>query len=126
LSYGSGGRERLTNLKVNLPECKHFAAEWLRAFEIKRAGGNLQRLDEIADYNDDEVLRRALWMASIVGGPVVYLVMPFALSFVQTLLPAQLTVVLWTLLKGLMALIFAIFMMAVYFTFLRQDRGSVD
>jgi uncharacterized membrane protein (DUF485 family) len=113
-------------LKVNLPECKHFAAEWLRAFEIKRAGGNLQRLDEIADYNDDEVLRRALWMASIVGGPVVYLVMPFALSFVQTLLPAQLTVVLWTLLKGLMALIFAIFMMAVYFTFLRQDRGSVD
>jgi uncharacterized membrane protein (DUF485 family) len=113
-------------LKVNLPECKHFAAEWLRAFEIRRAGGNLQRLDEIADYNDDEVLRRALWMASIVGGPVVYLVMPFALSFVQTLLPAQLTVVLWTLLKGLMALIFAIFMMAVYFTFLRQDRGSVD
>ncbi|MCC6979611.1 MAG: hypothetical protein IT343_14930 [Candidatus Melainabacteria bacterium] len=113
-------------MKVNLPECKHFAAEWLRAFEIKRAGGNLQRLDEIADYNDDEVLRRALWMASIVGGPVVYLVMPFALSFVQTLLPAQLTVVLWTLLKGLMALIFAIFMMAVYFTFLRQDRGSVD
>lgn len=113
-------------MKVNLPECKHFAAEWLRAFEIKRAGGNLQRLDEIADYNDDEVLRRALWMASIVGGPVVYLVMPFALSFVQTLLPAELTVVLWTLLKGLMALIFAIFMMAVYFTFLRQDRGSVD
>lgn len=113
-------------MKVNLPECKHFAAEWLRAFEIRRAGGNLQRLDEIADYNDDEVLRRALWMASIVGGPVVYLVMPFALSFVQTLLPAQLTVVLWTLLKGLMALIFAIFMMAVYFTFLRQDRGSVD
>lgn len=113
-------------MKVNLPECKHFAAEWLRAFEIKRAGGNMQRLDEIADYNDDEVLRRGLWMASIVGGPVVYLVIPFVLSIVQTFLPPALTAFLWTFLKVLMALVFATFLLAVYFTFLRQDRGSVD
>jgi len=113
-------------LRVDLSECKHFAAEWLRAFEIKRAGGNIQRLDEIADYNDDEVLRRGLWMASIVGGPVVYLLVPFLLSFVQTFLPAPLPAILWTLLKVLMALVFAIFMAAVYFTFLRQDRGSME
>lgn len=107
-----------------LLECKHFAAEWLRAFEIKRAGGNIQRLDELADFNDDEVLRRGLWMISIVGGPVVYLLLPFVLSILQTFIWAQLTIVLWTLLKIAMGLIFAIFALAVYFTFL-QDRGSI-
>ncbi|PZM80725.1 MAG: hypothetical protein DKT66_15865 [Candidatus Melainabacteria bacterium] len=107
-----------------LLECKHFAAEWLRAFEIKRAGGNIQRLDELADFNDDEVLRRGLWMISIVGGPVVYLLLPFVLSILQTFIWAQLTIVLWTLLKIAMGLIFATFALAVYFTFL-QDRGSI-
>ncbi len=110
----------------SLLECKHFAAEWIRAFEIKRAGGNIQRLDEIADFNDDEVLRRGLWMVSIVGGPVVYLVCPFILSIVQTFLWLQLTVILWTLLKVAMGLIFAIFLLAIYFTFLHTDRGSVE
>jgi len=109
---------------TSLLEYKHFAAEWLRAFEIKRAGGNIQRLDEIADFNDDEVLRRGLWMASIVGAPVVYLVLPFIMSFVQTFLPAVLTAVLWTLLKIAMGTVFVIFLLAVYFTFLYQDRGS--
>ncbi len=111
---------------TSLLECKHFAAEWVRAFEIKRAGGNLQRLDEIADFNDDEVLRRALWMISIVGGPVVYLVCPFVLSILQTFIWAQLSGVLWTLLKVAMGLIFAIFLLAIYFTFLYNDRGSVE
>lgn len=106
-----------------LLECKHFAAEWLRAFEIKRAGGNIQRLDEIADYNDEEVIRRGLWMISIVGAPVIYLLLPFVLSLLQTFLWAQLTAILWMLLKIAMGLIFAIFAMAVYFTFL-QDRGA--
>ncbi len=110
----------------SLLECKHFAAEWVRAFEIKRAGGNIQRLDEIADFNDDEVLRRALWMISIVGGPVVYLLCPFILSILQTVIGAQFSAVLWTLLKVAMGLIFAIFLLAIYFTFLYNDRGSVE
>lgn len=109
---------------LSLLECKHFAAEWLRAFEIKRAGGNIQRLDEIADFNDDEVLRRGLWMISIVGGPVVYLVMPFILSIVQTFMWAPITHVLWILLKCAMGFVFVVFFLAVYFTFLHQDRGS--
>ncbi len=109
----------------SLLACKHFAAEWIRAFEIKRAGGNIQRLDEIADFNDDEVLRRGLWMISIVGGPVVYLVCPLILSIVQTFLWMQVTVFLWTLLKVSMGLIFVIFLLAIYFTFLHNDRGSV-
>jgi hypothetical protein len=69
------------------------------------------------------VLRRGLWMMSIVGGPIVYLVLPFTLSILQTFIWVQLTAILWTLLKIAMGLIFAIFAMAVYFTFL-QDRGS--
>lgn len=111
---------------TSLAECKHFAAEWLRAFEIKRAGANVQRLDEIADYNDDEVLRRGLWMTSIVGGPVIYLVCPFILSIVQTFLWAPVTAFLWMLLKVGMGLIFVIFGLAVYFTFLHTDRGSTE
>jgi hypothetical protein len=122
LGSGQEGRKLLKGKA--LLECKHFAAEWLRAFEIKRAGGNIQRLDELADFNDDEVLRRGLWMISIVGGPVVYLLLPFVLSILQTFIWAQLTIVLWTLLKIAMGLIFAIFALAVYFTFL-QDRGSI-
>lgn len=109
--------------RPGLLECKHFAAEWLRAFERKRAGGNIQRLDEMADFNDDEVLRRGLWMISIVGGPIVYLLLPFLLSIVQTFLWVQLTAVLWTLLKIAMGCIIVVFMLAVYFTFL-QDGGS--
>lgn len=109
---------------LSFPECKHFAAEWVRAFEIKRAGGNIQRLDEIADYNDDEVLRRGLWMISIVGGPVVYLVLPFILSIVQTFVWSTLSQILWVLLKIAMGFIFVVFLLAVYFTFLYQDRGS--
>jgi hypothetical protein len=46
------------------------------------------------------------------------------LSILQTFIWAQLTIVLWTLLKIAMGLIFAIFALAVYFTFL-QDRGSI-
>ncbi|MBC7996367.1 MAG: hypothetical protein IAF58_00380 [Leptolyngbya sp.] len=112
--------------RSSLLEYKQFAAEWFRTLETKKAGNNIDRIDEIAEATDDEIIRRWLWRASIVGGPVAYLVVPFALSILQTFVWAPLMVILWTFAKIIMGVVFALFLFTVYFTFLRPEHGGFD
>jgi len=105
----------------SLAEYRIFLIRWVRELERKRAHGDADRLAQIENTTDAYLLRKWLWMASIVGAPVVYLVIPFLLNF-WSFLPAILLTILWFLAKGLMGIVFVLFMAAIFFTL----RGNFE
>ncbi len=93
-----------------------FLAKQLRALEIHRAKGDAEKIQQIKFSSDDELVRKWLWVLAIVGAPASFIVMPFAISFLQPFLYPWLAVSLWIFAKTAMVLVFLIFIMAALFT----------
>lgn len=107
----------------SLIEYKAFAAEWFRTFETRKAKHDEDKLRDIAQATDDEILRRWLWKITIVAAPVAFVVLPMVLMIVHSFLWLPMQQMLWFVTKTAMGLVFLLFILAVYLTFLRKDSG---
>lgn len=116
-TIGKTGSYELIMARTNsLLEYQSFVCEWLRSMEIQRAQGNTERLRELESQSDLDLLKKWLWIGTIAGFPIFYLVVPFVLSLLKLFLWVWIMQFLWLLAKGAMGIVFIVFMLAVYFT----------
>lgn len=94
----------------------------LRDLEVKRAAGDPERIQELASIPDAEIMRRWMWIVSVVGAPICFVVAPFVLSVLGTFLPHAFAEFLWITAKVAMAVVFITFLLAIYFTLTEQSR----
>jgi hypothetical protein len=106
--------KRLTALQTPL-------AKWLRIREMQTARGDVPRLAHIEALTDEELVRKWMWLTTIVGGPICFIVVPFALSLVTSFVPHFFLEILWDVDRIVMALIFGLFLLLAYVT-LRQSH----
>jgi hypothetical protein len=99
-----------------LTEYRGFLARLIRKSETSRAQGDKERLGEIESATDDYLLKRWLWTFAIVGGPITFIGIPVLISGLGSVLPHTIMNHLWTLSKGAMAIIFVMFLVAVFTT----------
>ncbi|HEY9758022.1 MAG TPA: hypothetical protein V6C97_22845 [Oculatellaceae cyanobacterium] len=97
-------------------EFKEYLASRLRRIDEWQAKDNIARINEINFATDDEVIRRWLWLASITGAPLAFLVMPLLISVLQPFLWPQLAAGLWIMAKVMMAIVFVIFVGTTLYT----------
>lgn len=108
----------------SLTEYKAFVAEWFRSLESKRAGNDDDKLRDLAQSTDNEILRRWLWRVSIISAPIAFVVLPMVVFMIQRLVWPALLSVIWLAVKTIMGTVFLIFLLAVYLTFFnRESQG---
>lgn len=100
----------------SLLEYQQSAAQYLREFELKRAHGNAEKTREISEMSDIDLLKKWMWIVSIVGFPICYLLVPIILMGLQLFIWVWIMQFLWLIAKGAMGIVFIIFMLAIYFT----------
>lgn len=103
-------------------DTKALICAWLRALELRNAGGDEQKLKEIGDLTVDETLRKWLWVVTIIGAPVSFIGLPIGLSFLGFIFAGWLVQVFWLFVKLSMCLVLVIFAMAVYFTWRAEGK----
>ncbi|MBI4534367.1 MAG: hypothetical protein HY711_10525 [Candidatus Melainabacteria bacterium] len=105
----------------SLNEYKDLLSGLCRRLEVKCARGDQRRLERLDEMSDDELMRKWLWVSSIVGALIFYLGLPFLLSLLAQFIPSLLMQLLWSVLKLGMGMVIVIFALAVYFTIKRSD-----
>jgi hypothetical protein len=98
-----------------LTEYRLLVMRYIRDWERERAHADPDKLAQIEHSSDTYLIRKWLWMSSIVAAPVVYLIVPFVIHMLS-FLPEILLVCLWLLAKGLMGIVFVLFITAIYVT----------
>jgi hypothetical protein len=99
-----------------IEEYQTLIAGFLRSCDIKRAKGNETQIREFQAMNDQDVMRRWMWVISIIGGPLCFLVTPLIISILSAFVPLPILSVFWVLAKVMMGMIFILFALAIYFT----------
>ena len=99
-----------------LQEYQSLVAARLRLHETRKAGNDDERLKDLADMSDAELLRKWMWLTVIVAGPACYIVVPLILSVFSTFLPLLLMGFLWIVAKTAMGMVFILFLLSIYFT----------
>ena len=99
-----------------LQEYKVLVANYLRTMEIERARGDRSRLGYIDGLSDDDLMRKWLWMGSIVGGLAFFIVLPFVFGLINRFIPLIILDFIFWLLKLGMGMVVIIFAFAIYFT----------
>jgi hypothetical protein len=102
-------------------DSKAFVSSMLRALEIKRAGGDADKLREIGELSDDETLRKWLWTVAVIGAPTCFLGVPVLLCLLGIVIPNLMTV-LWFVAKVLMGLVLVVFAIAAYLTWRKDSK----
>jgi hypothetical protein len=98
-----------------------YIADQLRVIETKRAKGEPEKLRELSNLNNEELIVKWLWMVSIVGMPSCFLAAPFILSLFGPFIWLPLKAFLWAITDTAMIIVFIIFLLAAYFTTRRKD-----
>ncbi len=88
----------------------------LRAYELKRAGSDDEAIHALSQMSDGLLLRKWLWIGTVTGGLASFIVMPMIMSVISAFMPQVIIDVLWFLLKTVMALLLAVFILLVYVT----------
>ena len=104
-----------------LLEYQKFIADHLRVLETKRAKGDPEKLQELTNASDGELVVKWLWVISIVGVPSCFLGLPFVLSLFGPFIWSPIKSFLWMIADTAMITVFTIFLLAVYFTTRRRD-----
>ncbi|HEY9715810.1 MAG TPA: hypothetical protein V6C72_20215 [Chroococcales cyanobacterium] len=107
-----------------LGEYQAIITSWLRSLEHKLAKGDQAKLQNSAQLTDEELLRKWLWVVSIIGGPACFLGVPIILSLLGTFMPRIVMVVLWFLAKGAMGIVFILFILAIVITTRKGDQDD--
>ncbi len=97
-------------------ESKTFLCTWLRSWEAQNAGSDAEKLKEIGELSDDEILRKWLWTATIASAPVCFIGLPILLSLLAIVFSGLIMQVLWFLTKLSMAIVLILLSLAAYIT----------
>jgi hypothetical protein len=99
-----------------LAKYQTLAVKLLRSFESKRANGDKELLREAQNMTDGQLIRKWMWLTSVAGGPVCFIIVPFILCLLNGFMWPPLMAFLWNLAKTMMGLLFINFLLACYFT----------
>ncbi len=88
----------------------------LRHLELKQAGRDEAKVEQLKLSSDDDVLSRWLWKIVIVGGLLCFLVLPFVFAILGTIISILIIEILWTILRLAMGLVLILLIMAIYVT----------
>lgn len=105
-----------------LQDSKAFFSSLIRSLEMKKAGGDADRLKEIGDLSDDETLRKWLWAATIVGAPACFIGLPILMLLLGIIFSPLVMKVFWFFTKVAMACVLAIFASAAYLTWRKDSK----
>jgi len=106
----------------SLNEYKEFVTSYLREWEIQNCKGDQQKLERLDEVSDDDLLRKWLWIGSIIGSLVFFLALPFLCNILARFIPYLLMEILWTVLKAGMGLVVIIFGLAIYLTVYKSQQ----
>lgn len=99
-----------------LTELRGLVCAWLRYIETKQAANNDQKLRQLATIDDNELLKKWLWIVCFIGGPISFIASPLLLGLLHPLLPALVTNILWIVVRTTMAITLILFILAVFLT----------
>ena len=102
-------------------ESKAFLSSWLRNMELKSAGGDEARLREIGVVSDEELLKKWLWRAVIVGAPACFIVIPIALFILGIVFTPFIMEIFWWFDQLGMFIVIVIFGLAMYLTMSKKN-----
>ncbi|GEM_PF-624933 len=103
-------------LPLKLFEYKMLLVNLVRKQEARRAQGDVQRLIELAECDDDFLLKKWGLVFFIVGGPFVFIGLPLILSVFALFMPAVVINALWFVTKGLMLVFLIVFSITAFFS----------
>lgn len=104
-----------------LEDYKRRVAHYLRQREAGMARGQLDRLNALDQVTDEDLLRKWSWMSAIAGIVFAFFGLPLGINVVGIFLPFELVQFLWAVDKVCMALTIAMFCVAAYLTFRRNQ-----
>ncbi len=104
------------DLPLKISEYKLLLVKLVRDQETKKAQGDVQKLIELAECDDDFLLKKWSLLFFIIGGPAVFIGLPLILSLFGLFLPPFLMNVLWFITKGLMLVFLILFSATAFFT----------
>lgn len=104
------------NGESSLEEYKALVVGFLRDIEARGAAGDRRKLEELKLASDDDLLRKWLWLASIVGGIAFFMAGPFLLGLLAHFLPFFIMPILWTVVKLGMGMVVITSVLAIYLT----------
>jgi hypothetical protein len=107
-----------------IQESKALLSSWLKSLEVRRAGGDVQKLQLIAAATDDEIVKKWLWTATIYGVPLCYIAVPVTLLLLGIVFTPFILEILWFFAKIAMAIVFVIFGLAIFVTFIGPKNAS--
>ena len=97
----------------------------LRDLEGKLAKGDPVKLREAMEISDKLLIRKWLWIVSIVGGPACFIGLPFLLAALQLFMPRIIMQGLWILAKGAMGIVFITFITAIIITTRKNEEDAL-
>ena len=100
----------------SLDEYKALVVGFLRDVETRGAANDRHKLDQLKHVSDDDLLRKWLWLGSIVGGIAFFMVGPFLMGLLARFLPFFIMPILWTVMKLGMGMVVIMSVLAVYLT----------
>jgi len=105
-------------------ESKALLSSLLKNLEVRKAGGDVQKLQLIAAASDDEMLKKWLWTATIYGVPLFYIGVPVALLLLGIVFTPFILEIFWFFAKIAMAIVLVIFALAMLVTFTGPKNQS--
>ncbi len=100
----------------SLKEYKTFVIAHLRELEMVRAKNDAQKLKDLELIDDDDLLKKWLWIAAIVGSVVCFAILPLIMFTIAVVIPIFIMELFWTLLRFAMGVVIIICCLAIYFT----------
>jgi hypothetical protein len=104
-------------------DTKTFLSSWLRSQELRSIGDDEEKIRQITEASENETIRKWLWIVSIAGAPVCFIVIPIALSILTIIFSNFIIQILWFLAKLAMAVELALFGLAIYVTWYMNSRS---
>jgi hypothetical protein len=99
-----------------LQEYKTLVVGYLRRKEMERCRGDINALERLESTSDEDLLRKWLWLGTIGGSLLCFLLLPAVAGFLARFIPYILMEMLWTAVKAGMGLVVIMAALAIYFT----------
>ncbi|MFA6211987.1 MAG: hypothetical protein WCT03_24495 [Candidatus Obscuribacterales bacterium] len=107
-----------------LPDLSQYKSRLLvliREQEARKALGDVEKLEELAETSDDFLLKKYIWTICLLGGPAAFVAMPLLLCVLGIFTPAPVMEFFWFFTKVGMAIVLLVFCLAVFFTLRVRD-----
>lgn len=96
----------------------------IRQHEANQARGQLERLDQLQATSDQYLLLKWSWLFTICGSLISFIILPVVASFTHIFRSELLFQLAWTLTKICMGISLLMLLIAIKFTFSKQNNGN--